>query len=149
MSGPNLLIILMLMLGILGKSNIIAAAAAILLVLRLTNLEYLFPVLEKRGLEVGLLFLVISVLIPLATDRIPGRDILRSFLTLPGLIAMISGALATHLNGKGLKLLQEMPELMIGLIIGSIIGIVFLGGIPVGPLMAGGIAALLMELLVR
>ncbi|WRO20638.1 DUF441 domain-containing protein [Metallumcola ferriviriculae] len=143
----NWIIILVLILGILGKSDIIAAAAAILLVIDYVNLERFLPTLERRGLELGLLFLVISVLVPFAANKVDGRVILNSFFSLPGLLALIGGAVATSLNGQGLHMLQQRPELMIALVFGSILGIIFLKGIPVGPLMAGGIAALLMRLL--
>jgi len=36
---------------------------------------------------------------------------------------------------------------MVGLIIGSILGVSFLGGIPTGPLVAAGFAALLFRIL--
>lgn len=146
MSSATLLLILILLLGILGNSNIIAAAATILLLVQFVDMPRLFPILERRGLELGLLFLVISVLVPFAAGKVPASHIFRSFFSWPGLIAIVSGALATHLNSQGLDLLKDKPQLMIGLVIGSIIGIVFLGGIPVGPLMAGGIAALLVKL---
>jgi len=143
----NWIIILILVLGILGKSDIIAAAAAILLVIDYVNLERFLPTLERRGLELGLLFLVISVLVPFAANKVGSKQILTSFFSIPGLVALVSGAIATSLNGKGLEMLQQKPEVMIGLVFGSILGIVFLKGIPVGPLMAGGIAALLLRLL--
>ena len=54
--------------------------------------------------------------------------------------------LATYMNGKGLDLLKMDPQLIIGLVIGSIVGIVMLRGIPVGPLMAAGITAFLLKL---
>jgi uncharacterized membrane protein (DUF441 family) len=41
-----------------------------------------------------------------------------------------------------LKLLKIDPEIVFGLVIGSILGIVFLHGVPVGPLMAAAVAAL-------
>ena len=94
-------------------------------------------------MEIGLVFLVISVLVPFAAGRVPGGEIVRSFFSVPGVIAVVSGLLATQMNSRGLDLLQRMPSLMVGLVIGSILGVVIFGGIPVGPLMAGGIAALL------
>lgn len=139
-------LVLLMLLGILGRSNIIASAAAILLLLQFTNLQRIYPLLERRALEAGLIFLVVSVLVPFAAGRVSSRDMLYSFISLPGLIAIVSGIIATHMNCQGLELLQRFPHMMIGMIIGSIIGVAFFGGIPVGPLMAGGIAALLVQL---
>ncbi len=147
MPQVNWIIMVILILGIIGKSDIIAAAAAILLVIDYVNLERLLPILERRGLEIGLLFLVISVLVPFAANKVAGREIIASIFSIPGVVALVSGAIATSLNGKGLQMLQSRPEIIIGLVFGSIIGIVFFKGIPVGPLMAGGIAALLLRIL--
>lgn len=145
MTAATLLMLFILALGIIGRSNIVAAAAAIMLLIHFTNLQKLFPIIERRGLEMGLLFLMLAVLVPFATGRVPVKEILKCFVTVPGIIAIFSGAMATYMNGKGLDMLQHAPQLMIGLVIGGIIGIVFFGGIPVGPLMAGGIAAVLMH----
>lgn len=146
MTAATMLMLFILLLGIIGRSNVVAAAAAIMLLIHFTNLQRLFPIIERRGLEIGLLFLMMSVLVPFATGRVPVKEIFRCFVSIPGLIAILSGALATFMNGKGLDMLQQAPQLMIGLVVGGIIGIVFFGGIPVGPLMAGGIAAVLMHI---
>jgi uncharacterized membrane protein (DUF441 family) len=102
--------------------------------------------IERRGLEFGLLFLTITVLVPFASGKISSKEILSVFTSVPGILALIGGALATYMNGKGLDLLQMDPGLIVGLVIGSILGILFLRGIPVGPLMAAGITAFLYKI---
>jgi len=83
--------------------------------------------------------------VPLANGKISERDIIYNLTSIPGLLAILGGALATHLNSQGLQMMQADPAIIFGLIIGSIFGILFLGGMPVGPLMAAGIAALFTE----
>lgn len=146
MSGETVLVVLIL-IGILGRSNIIATSACLLLVLKLTNLEKFYPLLERRGLEMGLLFLTISVLVPFASGKVSFQEITSSFLTISGILALLGGALATYMNGQGLNLLQIQPQMMVGLVVGSIIGIVFFKGVPVGPLMAAGLTAFFLQLL--
>lgn len=146
MNGETVLVCLIL-IGLIGKSSILATAACVLLVIKLLNLQTLLPIVERRGLEIGLLFLMLSVLVPFAKGRITGSDILSSFTTLPGLLALLGGALATYMNKQGLTMLKIDPELMVGLVIGSIIGIVGFGGIPVGPLMAAGLTAFFLSLI--
>ncbi|MBC7343105.1 MAG: DUF441 domain-containing protein [Clostridia bacterium] len=136
------MLILILLLAIVGRSQVIAVAAALLLLIQVARLDRLLPLLERRSLEIGLVFLTIAVLAPFASGKVPMDTCLRSFLSIPGLIAMVSGILATIMNGQGLHLLQEQPGMMVGLVVGSLVGVLFFGGIPVGPLMAGGIAAL-------
>ncbi|NDI34165.1 DUF441 domain-containing protein [Chengkuizengella sediminis] len=145
MNGDVLLVILIL-IGLIGRSHIITIAACLLLIIKLISLERYLPTIERRGLEFGLLFLTMAVLVPFANNKITYKDILAVFTSWPGIIALIGGAIATHMNGKGLELLKLDPQMIVGLVIGSIFGIIFLKGIPVGPLMAAGITALLIKL---
>lgn len=145
-STETLGLLALIILGLAARSNLVAAAAAILLMLRLTRLTFVLPVLEKRGVEIGLLFLTIAMLVPFALGKVNLKEVGKSFLTVPGILAVVGGAVATHLNGRGLSMLNERSHLMISLIVGSIIGIVVWGGIPVGPLMAAGITYVLLEL---
>lgn len=141
------MLVILIVVGLIGRSPIIATAASMLLVLKLTSLERYFPTVERRGLELGLLFLTISVLVPFANEKVTWKDITPLFTTVIGVLALAGGAIATWMNGKGLDLLRTEPHMIVGLVIGSIIGIVFLRGIPVGPLMAAGITAFILKLL--
>lgn len=142
----ELLLLLLIVIGMIGRSPIITTAACMLLVVKLIHLERYLPAIERRGLELGLLFLTMGVLVPFASERISLKDIVAVFTSWPGIIALVGGAIATYMNGKGLALLKVDPQLIVGLVIGSIFGIVFMRGIPVGPLMAAGITALLLKI---
>ncbi|MEX2104728.1 MAG: DUF441 domain-containing protein [Bacilli bacterium] len=145
MNGDIVLVIL-IVIGLIGRSHIIATAASFLLILKLTHFDRYLPTVERRGLELGLLFLTMAVLVPFATGKISLKDVVTMFTTFPGILALFGGAVATYMNGKGLDLMKLDPQLIIGLVIGSIFGIIFLKGIPVGPLMAAGITAFLLKL---
>lgn len=144
MNGELMLVIL-IVIGLIGRSHIIATAASFLLIMKLTSLERYFPAVERRGLELGLLFLTMAVLVPFANEKITWKEILPHLTTPYGLIAIIGGAIATYMNAKGLELLRLQPHMIVTLVIGSIFGIIFMRGIPVGPLMAAGITALMMK----
>lgn len=146
-STENVGLLFLLVLGLWARSNLVAASAAILLAIRFTNTTFLFGVLERRGVELGLLFLTLAMLVPFAMGHVQLRSILRSLWTLPGILAILGGAVATHLNGRGLSMLADHNELMVSLIVGSILGIVIWGGIPVGPLMAAGVTYVLLEII--
>ncbi|MCL6477297.1 MAG: DUF441 domain-containing protein [Peptococcaceae bacterium] len=148
MPGVSMLVALLL-IGIVARSNLIAIAACVLLILRFSNLYLVFPLIERRGLEVGLLFLLLSILVPIAQGVVTEKDLFYNITSLPGILAVIGGAMATHMNAEGLKLLGLKPETIFSMVIGSILGIVFFHGVPVGPLMAAGIAALYLEILYR
>jgi len=144
MSG-EMLLVLLIITGLLGKSSIITTAASLLLIFKLTSLERFFPTIERRGLELGLLFLTVSVLVPFAAEEIGWEKISPFFVTYNGWLALIGGAIAVYMNRFGLNMMRSQPQTIIGLVIGSIIGIIFLKGIPVGPLTAAGITAIFAQ----
>ena len=146
LTTENVALVVLLLLGLWARSSLVAAAAAMLLAVRLAGLSFLLPAIERRGVEVGLLFLTLAMLVPFARGQVSGRMIVRALTSLPGIVAVVGGALATLLNGRGLDMLAHQGELMIALIAGSIIGIVLWGGIPVGPLMAAGLTYLLLQI---
>lgn len=146
MNGEVILVTLILV-GLISRSPIITTAACILLIIKLVHLERFLPSIERRGLEIGLLFLTIAVLVPFASERIHLKDVIQTLTSWTGLLALLGGAVATYMNGSGLHLLKNDPQMIVGLVAGSIIGIVFLRGIPVGPLMAAGITALFIQII--
>ena len=139
MSGVNMLVALLL-IGIMARSNLIATAACLLLIAKFTNLKFVFSLLERRGLEMGILFLMLSILVPLANGKITEQDIIYNLTSLPGILSIAGGALATCLNTQGLKLLKIDPEIVLGWLSARFWASSL--HVPVGPLMAAAVAAL-------
>lgn len=146
MITPDILLIVFIIVGVIGRVNIISVAASVLLVLRMLRLDRLFPMLERRSLELGLLFLMVSILVPLAQGKVSSREMVTTIVSVAGLATIIGGIVATVLNARGMALLQESPPLLLSVVVGSVIGIVIFRGIPVGPLMATAIAALFVSI---
>jgi len=144
LNAENLSLVALLLLGLWAGSGLVAASAAVLLVIRVVRLESLLPALSESGVTIGLMFLTLAMLVPFAMGRVEFRQVLRTLTTWPGMAALLAGAAATHLNAHGLDILTHQSELMVAVILGSIVGIVLWGGIPVGPLMAGGLIYLMM-----
>lgn len=142
----EILLVLLILTGILGGSPIIATASSFLLMMKLIHLEHFFPTIERRGLELGLLFLTIAVLVPFAAGKISLEDIRNVFFSAHGLLAISAGSVAAFLNGKGLELLKSDPHLMIGLVVGSVLGIIFLRGIPTGPMMGAALTMVFLKI---
>jgi uncharacterized membrane protein (DUF441 family) len=146
LNAENLSLVALLLLGLWAGSGLVAASAAVLLAIRVVKLQALLPILSESGITIGLLFLTLVMLVPFAVGRVDFRQVLRTLTTWPGIAALLAGAIATHLNGQGLDILTHHSELMVAIILGSIIGIVIWGGIPVGPLMAGGLMYMMLEI---
>ncbi|ACB85527.1 DUF441 domain-containing protein [Natranaerobius thermophilus] len=133
------------LIALIGKNDLVATAGALLFVMKFSPLSNVFPFLTERGIELGILLLTLSVLTPFAAGDIMPRDLLSTLKSPAGLIAVFSGIVASYLTGHGVELLRSRPEVMVGLIVGSIIGASFLKGVPAGPLVAAGLAAVLIK----
>ena len=143
--NSGIFLISLITLGFLARSRVIVLAALILILLKELKINPLLLFLSKKGIEIGLVFLLLAILAPLLVKPVRWQELKDLITDYRGVIAIIAGILATQTNGMGLELLNELPLLIIGIIIGSLLGIVIFGGIPVGPLMAAGIAALLLK----
>ncbi len=143
----NLLLLLIMAMGLAFNNNLVAAGAGSLLVLKLIRLQTILVLLERRAMDLGLLFLLIAVLVPFALDKVGVKDIWMTFQSIQGILAVVSGVAAAYLCGQGLILLQVQPEVVVGLVIGTVLGVSFLKGVPVGPLAAAGFTAMLLSIL--
>ncbi|MFW6269085.1 MAG: DUF441 family protein [Bacillota bacterium] len=143
----SLFLLLVLILGLLARARVVVIASVLLLLLNELNLEPLLKAFSNKGIEIGLTFLLLAILSSLIINPLSLDQLKETMLSKEGVIAIAAGLLATKFNGLGLNLLSQSPQIIIGIIIGSLIGISFFNGIPVGPLMAAGLAALALELL--
>ncbi|THJ34989.1 DUF441 domain-containing protein [Lampropedia aestuarii] len=131
-------------LGIISHNTAVTVAMLILLVVRLTPLSQFFPWIEKNGLTIGIIVLLVGVMAPIASGKIGLDDLLRSFTQWPSLLAIVVGIGVAWLGGRGVPLMMGQPGLVPGLMIGTVIGVALFKGVPVGPLIAAGILAVLM-----
>ena len=136
-------LVVLIFLGVVGNNSSITIAATVLLLMQQTFLAKYLPYMEKYGLNLGIIILTVGVLAPIISGKIQ----LPSFVALLNwkmLLAIAIGILVAWFGGRGVGLLGTQPVLITGLLIGTIIGVSFFGGIPVGPLIAAGILALVI-----
>ncbi len=141
----NLMVLLVLLAcGIFSHNTAVTIAAGILIVFKMTPLEQFFPYLQQHGLNIGIIILTIGVLTPIASGKIPGESILKSFLSLKSLLAIGIGLLVAWLGGRGVKLMSNQPDVVAGLLIGTVAGVAVLRGVPVCPLIAAGLLSIII-----
>ncbi|MDG2954701.1 DUF441 domain-containing protein [Bisgaard Taxon 10/6] len=138
-----LLLIVLALLGVLGNNSSITISATVLLLMQQTFLSKYIPFMEKYGLNIGVIILTIGVLSPLVTGKVK-IPALMELLHWKMFLALAVGMLVAWLAGRGVPLMSSQPILLTGLLIGTILGVGFLGGIPVGPLIAAGILSLFL-----
>ena len=139
----NLVVLIVLLAcGIFSQNTAVTIAAAVLIVFRITPLSEFFPLLQQHGLNLGIIILTIGVLTPIASGKLPGEAILKSFLSWKSLLAIAIGIFVAWLGGRGVKHMTNQPDVVAGLLIGTVAGVAVLRGVPVGPLIAAGILTL-------
>lgn len=147
MGSERVILLTLMALGVAARNALIVTSAGIVLIMEVLQLNRFFPMLEKRGLEAGLIFLLVAVLVPFANGEVGWLQIRESFTSWSGLAAIAGGIVAAVLSGYGVALLQVQPEVIVGMVVGTILGVVVFKGIPVGPLAAAGFTAVLLALM--
>lgn len=136
-------LLVLLACGVLSHNTTIIVSVVVLIGLKLLPFSQVaFPYLEKYGLQAGITLLTIAVLVPVASGKISGEILLKSFVSWHSILAILVGVLVAWLGSRGVTLMRTEPNVVAGLLIGTVIGVSFLKGVPVGPLIAAGILSL-------
>ncbi|HHW7569784.1 TPA: DUF441 domain-containing protein [Mannheimia haemolytica] len=138
-----LLLVVLIVLGLISQNSAVTISAAVLLIMQQTLLSKFIPFVDQYGLKIGIIILTIGVLSPLVSGRITLPE-LAQLLNWKMALSIVAGVLVAWLGGRGVNLMGNQPVLVTGLLIGTVIGVAFLKGVPVGPLIAAGILSLIV-----
>ncbi|MDC3412631.1 DUF441 domain-containing protein [Aquibacillus sp. 3ASR75-11] len=143
----SLFLLILFILGLLGKNQSILIAVYVLFGIKLFQLEdKVFPYLETKGIGLGVTVLTIAVLVPIATGEIGFKELYASVKSYYAWIALGAGIFVALIAKSGVSLLANDPQLTAALVMGTILAVVFFQGVAVGPLIGAGIAYLVMKL---
>ncbi len=147
MTDAMVILLICVALGWIGKNPLITGAALGLLLLHVARVEFAIRWLDERGTSLGIFLLVTSLMAPVAAGRLSLRAFGGELLRPSGLVGVAIAAAAAYFGRGGVDFLQSYPAALVGLIVGSIIGTIFLKGVPTGPLIAAGVTAILLQTL--
>lgn len=140
-----LAILIVLILGVLSKNNSLALSATVVLGLKLLNLKEALIFLDRNAIKWGIIILTMGILTPFVTGKITLKDI-QAILSSPiAIVALLAGAITVILSGRGLGLITSEPSIVVGIVLGSVIGVAFFKGVPIGPMTAAGIVAVILS----
>lgn len=144
MAWDNLPILVIIILAVLGHNQSVSVAATILLLIKLLGFNDWLPIIESKGMNIGITILTMSILVPIVSGRITIKNMVEAVNTPAGIAAVVAGIFVAWAAGRGLFMIKATPEVISSLIIGTIVGVCFLGGVAVGPLIAAGLVYLVM-----
>ena len=146
-----LMIVFVLLLSLIGHNTTVVYAAVIVLVVKVISQVSGMPVilnyLGGHGLQFGIIILTAAILVPIANGTVTLSTMIDSFKSFPGIVALTAGLLAAIAGGLGVPLMQENPNIIPALIIGTMAGVFFFKGIAVGPLIAAGFTYFVLAIL--
>ena len=128
---------------LLIKNYIVAASLALVSLLAVLKLNSALAFLDDYAIPLGILTLTAGVLVPLADGRISSAKLISALLNPTVLLSFAIGVCVAYLGGRGVTLLKAQPLIVPGITLGTLCGVVFFRGIPVGPLIAAGMTAVL------
>lgn len=138
-------LIFLIILGYFSHNHSIIISATVMLVIQQTPLERYLPWLEKYGLHIGITILTIGVLSPLASGKVKIDNLGSLLLNWQMMLAIVVGVFVAWLGGRGVMLMTSQPSIITGLMVGTIAGVAFFKGIPVGPLIAAGMLSIILN----
>jgi uncharacterized membrane protein (DUF441 family) len=140
--ASTIILVCLAVLSYFVHNSAVTISILILLAIKLTPLSQFFPYVEKQGIQIGIIILTVAVMAPLASGTLPASSLLKSFANWQSIIAIVVGIFVAWLGGRGVSLMSVQPSVIGGLLIGTVIGVAFFRGVPVGPLIAAGIVSL-------
>ncbi len=143
----NIILIIITILGIIAKNDSLIFSGSILLLLRVIKAEGALSLVDNYSVKIGIFLIMLGVLTPLATGELKLVGIKESLLNPLAIIGLVMGIAVTQFTREGLLLMENTPTVTINLVMGIIIGVAFLQGVPSGPLIASGITAVIYKVL--
>ncbi|SDL29747.1 DUF441 domain-containing protein [Natronincola ferrireducens] len=143
----EIILVSILFISILTHNNIIAISSCALLLLKILKQNQVLTLIEKQGINWGVIFLTAGFLAPFALGRYSLEDIKSVLLRTDGIIGILAGASVAILGAKGVSLGTTNPSALLGVIVGTFVGVTFFKGVPVGPMIGTGIALIMINAL--
>lgn len=143
----KIILIVLFILSLINKNKSLTGAALIIFVISFIDNGKSAEFIEKHFMNLGMTFLMIWMLVPLIKQTSVESININHLLNLRSIISIIAGISAVLVASKGVTFLKLNSDTMPGILIGSIIGVTFLGGVPVGPLIASGMVFGILKLI--
>lgn len=143
----KIIILALVILSFITKNKNLGIAALIVFVISISGSQKLMNTVEKYCMDIGMIFLMMWMLIPLIKMEASNGAGFKSLLTLNGAVSFLAGVIVVLLAAKGVDFTKGSADVLSGVVIGSIVGVSLLGGVPVGPLIASGIAYEIVKLI--
>ncbi|MED3201294.1 DUF441 family protein [Bacillus toyonensis] len=140
---PFLLLGIIVSLALLVKDYALAGAACLLGVLIAGGQKTLLHHIQQYSFPIGIFFLMLFLLVPITSGKITSENVMKLITSPIGLGSILAGFTVSYIGGKGVGVLPMNPTILLGVLIGTLIAVLFTKGLPAGLIIAAGIIAII------
>ncbi|UNT71665.1 DUF441 family protein (plasmid) [Bacillus sp. N447-1] len=140
---PFLLLGIIVTLALLVKDYALAGAACLLGVLLAVGQKTLLHLIQQYSFPIGIFFLMLFLLLPITSGKITSENVMKLITSPIGLGSILAGFTVSYIGGKGVGVLPMNPTILLGVLIGTLIAVLFTKGLPAGLIIAAGIIAII------
>ncbi|KIV73565.1 putative membrane protein [Bacillus mycoides] len=140
---PFLLLGIIVTLALLVKDYALACAACLLGVLLAVGQKTLLHLIQQYSFTIGIFFLMLFLLVPITSGKITSEHVIKLITSPIGLGSILAGFTVSYIGGKGVGVLPMNPTILLGVLIGTLIAVLFTKGLPAGLIIAAGIIAII------
>ena len=140
---PFLLLGIIVTLALLVKDYALAGAACLLGVLLAVGQKTLLHLIQQYSFTIGIFFLMLFLLVPITSGKITSENVMKLITSPIGLGSILAGFTVSYIGGKGVGVLPMNPTILLGVLIGTLIAVLFTKGLPAGLIIAAGIIAII------
>lgn len=137
-----IVLIIVVVLALLVKDYVLASAAGLLLLIAVTGGKVWLTFIQKYAFSAGIFFLMLFLLLPITNGKASVDNIMKVFSSPVGIGAICTGFVVSYIGGKGVGVLSSSPIILIGVLVGTLLAVLFVKGLPAGLIIAAGIIAL-------
>lgn len=130
-------------LALLVKDYALAGAACLLGVLLAVGQKTLLHLIQQYSFPIGIFFLMLFLLVPITSGKITSENVIKLITSPIGLGSILAGFTVSYIGGKGVGVLPMNPTILLGVLIGTLIAVLFTKGLPAGLIIAAGIIAII------
>ena len=130
-------------LALVVKDYVLASATCLLGVLLAIGQKAIFHYIQQYAFPIGIFFLMLFLLVPITSGKISSDNIMRLITSPIGWGSILAGFIVSFIGGKGVGVLPLNPTILLGVLIGTLMAVLFTKGLPAGVIIAAGIIAII------
>ncbi|PFD98417.1 DUF441 domain-containing protein [Bacillus cereus] len=139
---PFLLLGIIVILSLLVKDYVLAGVACLLGVLLAVGQRTLLHLIQQYSFPIGIFFLMLFLLVPITSGKITSESVIKLITSPIGLGSILAGFTVSYIGGKGVGVLTMNPTILLGVLVGTLVAVLFTKGLPAGLIIAAGIIAI-------